>query len=209
MTSRTRPTMYRFDPVAVGRAECAAWVAYYRHEWVKVLAASLKLVRESFGMPWPRTIRGAWLVLRANQAWAPYPDNQPDAARADMRAFYDLIVTDQQLAIDPAEAARREVEWWRVHRIHQRQAAVSEPELSGALVNLYSYVYSVPPESVREAADHRVEAMRLSDAWVEAGCDRTDERLRAERRALVASYSALRFTVWPPGISASGHTGQT
>jgi hypothetical protein len=28
-------------------------------------------------MSWPRTLRGAWLVLRANQKWAPVPDNDP------------------------------------------------------------------------------------------------------------------------------------
>jgi hypothetical protein len=30
---------------------------------------------------------GAWLVLRANQVWAPFPDNDPDAARALMKRF--------------------------------------------------------------------------------------------------------------------------
>ena len=39
-------------------------------------------------MSWPRTLRGAWLVLRANQKWAPVPDNDPQAARALMAAFY-------------------------------------------------------------------------------------------------------------------------
>jgi hypothetical protein len=36
-------------------------------------------------MDWYRTLHGAWLVLRANQLWAPFPDNYPDRARACMR----------------------------------------------------------------------------------------------------------------------------
>ena len=45
------------------------------------------LVRAAFRMSWSRTLVGAWLVLRANQKWAPFPDNDPDAARALMTRF--------------------------------------------------------------------------------------------------------------------------
>ena len=40
--------------------------------------------RAGFGMNRVRTLQGAWYVLRANQVWAPYPDNDPDGGpRAD------------------------------------------------------------------------------------------------------------------------------
>jgi hypothetical protein len=45
------------------------------------------MVRSGFGMPWLRTLQGAWHVLRANQLWAPFPDNDADGARAAMRRF--------------------------------------------------------------------------------------------------------------------------
>ena len=51
---------------------------------------------------------------------------------------------------------------------------------------------------MRPAAASRVEAMDLSDAWVQAGCDLDDPLLAAERRALVASYTALRAAVSVP-----------
>jgi hypothetical protein len=180
-----------FDPVALGNAECDGWAAYYRREWAPFLKAAVGMVRIGFGMSWLRTMRGAWLVLRANQVWAPYPDNDPPRARAFMRRFYALVVRDGQLTLDPAEAAWREVEWWRVHRMHQREDELSEDDLAAALVELYSYVYAVPPDSVQEAARHRVVAMRHSDEWVEAGCDLDDPLLAAERAELVASYTAL------------------
>ena len=66
--------MRRFDPRAVGRFECRAWETYYRRRWGAFLIASVALVRAAFGMSWPRTLWGAWLVLRANQKWAPFPD---------------------------------------------------------------------------------------------------------------------------------------
>jgi hypothetical protein len=93
-----------FDAVALGTAEFDGWVAYYRREWRAFLKAAVSMVRIGFGMSWPRTVRGAWYVLRANQVWAPYPDNDPDAAREYMRRFYALVVHDGQLRIDPIEA---------------------------------------------------------------------------------------------------------
>jgi hypothetical protein len=188
-----------FDPVVLGGRECDAWVAYYRHEWLRLLTASVGMVRAGFGMPWPRTVQGAWNVLRANQVWAPYPDNNPDAAREFMRRFYALVSADGQLRIDPVEASRREVEWWRIHRIHQREDNLSEDDLTAALCELYAYVYGAIAADVREAAWQRVVAMRLSDEWVAAGCDPNSELVAAERRALVASYSALLDAV---GVAA-------
>jgi hypothetical protein len=181
--------------VALGNAECDGWIAYYRREWRPFLRAAVSMVRIGFGMSGPRTIVGAWWVLRANQVWAPVPHNDPDKARAFMRKFYALVVKDGQLTLDPIEAARREVEWWRVHRIHQRESRLSEDDLVDALVDLYSYVYRVPGEDVREAAQHRVVAMRHSDAWVEAGCDLSDPRVSDERAELIASYTALSAAV--------------
>ena len=49
--------------------------------WLTLLRASLGLTREAFGLSLPDTARGGWWVLRANQLWAPYPDNDPDGAR--------------------------------------------------------------------------------------------------------------------------------
>jgi hypothetical protein len=181
-----------FDPVLVGQRECDAWAAYYRHDWRHFLTAAVAMVAAGFGMNRRRTLAGAWLVLRANQAWAPYPANDPDRARELMRRFYALVAADGQLQLEPGEAARREVEWWRVHRQHQREDGLTEDDLTGALVDLYSYVYGLPGQSVRPAAYLRVVAMRLSDEWVEAGCDLASPLLAEERLTLVASYAALR-----------------
>ena len=185
-----------FDPVAVGNLETDAWVADYRRDWRAFLKASVGMVGAGFGMGRRKTVYGAYLVLRANQKWAPYPDNDPDAARDLMRRFYLLVArASQDVRIDPATAARLEVEWWRLHRAHQHDPGVPGSELEQSLVDLYSYVYAADPDDVRPAAAARVEAMDLSDAWVDAGCDLGDPLLARERAALVASYTALRRAV--------------
>lgn len=189
MPSRHSPRS--FDAVALGHLECRAWASYYRREWPRALRAFVGMVGEGFGLGPRLTLVGAWHVLRANQAWAPVPDNDPDAARASMRRFYGLVLENSDLSFDPARAAELEVEWWRLHRARQRDDDTSRAELEQALVDLYAYVYSAPADVMHEPARWRAEAMDLSDDWVAAGCDLDDPRLAAERRALVASYTAL------------------
>ena len=197
MTSatRNRPSRLTFDPVAVGRAECAAWAAYYRREWVPFLRSAIAMVRAGFGMSRRRTLLGAWHVLRANQAWAPFPDNDPDRARAAMRRFYTLVVRSGWGDFAPSRAADLEVRWWRVHREHQHDAGVTTGDLVDALSALYAFVYALPDSVVRPAAALRVDAMDASDRWVAAGCAPDDPLLARERRLLVASFSALRDAV--------------
>jgi hypothetical protein len=184
-----------FDPVRLGQQETTAWASYYRHEWVTLLRTAVGMVRTGFGTDPLRTVIGAFHVLRANQLWAPYPDNDPDGARASMRRFYGLVNRHLELTLDPVRASRLEVEWWRLHREHQHDPGVSADALIQSLVDLYSYVYDVPADTVRDAARFRVEAMAHSDAWVANGCRLDDPLLARERLALVASHTALRRAV--------------
>jgi hypothetical protein len=189
--------MRAFDPRAVGSWECRAWETYYRREWAAFLVASVVLVRQAFRMSWPRTFVGAWLVLRANMVWAPYPDNDPDAARALMTRFYQLLRASGETGFAPRRAAELEVEWWRVHREAQREGAGAEP-LVDALADLYAYTYGASPADVRQAAALRAEAMDVSDRWVDAGCDPADPLLAEERALLVRSYASLLAATFRP-----------
>jgi hypothetical protein len=192
-----RPKPHRaFDPRQVGGLETAAWVAYYRREWTPLLRAAVSLTRHTFGLPWPATVWGAWLVMRANQLWAPYPNNDREGARRAMERFYQLVARHHSESFDPRRASELEVEWWRVHREHQRgDARGSEAPLVAALAALYAYVYGVPEPDVRVAAEQRALAMRYSDQWVEEGCELTSPLIAQERAALVRSYAGLLAAV--------------
>ena len=186
-----------FDPRRVGTLECAAWVAYYQRRWLTLLRASILLTRHTFGLPWPSTLFGAWLVLRANQLWAPFPANDPDGARRAMARLYALVARRHRESFDPQRAAALEVEWWRVHRAHQHGGA-DRRDLVHALQALYSYVYSVPDEDVRVAAEQRALAMDHSDRWVQEGCDPESPLIAVEQAALVRSYAGLLAAVHDP-----------
>jgi hypothetical protein len=163
------------------------------------LRSAVPLTRQSFGLSWRATARGAWLVLRATQLWAPVPNNDPDGARRAMQRFYERVGRELHEPFDAAEAARLEVDWWRIHR--EQQYAESEPDQSPlveGLSALYAHVYGVAPADVRLAAEERALAMRYSDQWVREGCDLESALIAQERAALVRSYAALLAVIHRP-----------
>jgi hypothetical protein len=184
-----------FDPARLADLEYRAWTGYYLRKWPQVLRASFGLVRLGFGMDWFRTVYGAWLVLRANQLWAPYPGNHPKRARTCMRRFYGLVRLTYGEPSNPAKAAEFEVDWWRVHREIQHDPSRSQDELVESLVRLYTYLYGDPEAELRPAAAHRAKAMELSDQWVKEGCHPDSELLPLEHAALVRAYAALLAAV--------------
>lgn len=190
-----------FDPRIVGELECAAWVAYYRRDWIAFLGSAMRVSRHVFGPSWKTTIQCSWLVLRANQIWAPYPRSDAERSRRMMERFYRIVQQLYDEPFDPATAADLEVQWWRVHRDHQHSPATGDcPGLADALARLYSHVYGVPERLVLPAAQQRALAMRYSDQWVGEGCEADSELIAHEREALVRSYTALLAAVCPdPG----------
>jgi hypothetical protein len=72
-----------------------------------------------------------------------------------MRRFYALVMAAYGQPQDPAESARLEVEWWRVHRAAQQGVPGARDELVDALARLYAFVFGVAESDVRPAAVHR------------------------------------------------------
>jgi hypothetical protein len=113
-----------------------------------------------------------------------------------MERFYRLVAAHHSEPFDPRRASELEVEWWRVHREHQREnPGAGEHPLIAALAALYAYVYGVPESAVAVAAEQRALAMRYSDQWVEEGCHLASPLIAEERAALVRSYAGLLSAV--------------
>ena len=202
VSAGTPSRLRTFDPIRLADLEYRAWVGYYLRRWPQVLIASVGLVRAGFGMDWRRTLHGAWLVLRANQLWAPYPDNDPARARACMQRFYTLVRQAYGEPADPAKAAELEVDWWRVHRegqhgggVHEIDDAQPAEELVQSLTRLYCYLYREPETALRPAAVHRARAMDLSDEWIRQDRQPDSRLLPLEHAALVRAYAALLAAV--------------
>ena len=182
--------LHSFDPVKVGSLETELWVTYYRRQWGRFLVASLRVVHGTFGMDWLRSCHGAWLVLRANQLWAPNPGD-PDGARRCMARFYALLLLTHGEPADPARAARLEVDWWAAHREHQYADGSDDGPLVTALARLYAHLYGTDEVAVRPAAQHRARAMDISDRWVLGGRDLRSSLIAQVRDELIRCYAAL------------------
>jgi hypothetical protein len=186
-----------FDPFRIAELEYRMWVAYYLRRWTHVLAAMVGLLRLGFGANWVGVLRGARLMLRAARLWAPYPDNDPDGARACLRELYALVRLRFGEPADPALAASLEIDWWRAHRKRQHAPDPGETgdELVESVTRLYCYLFGESAAAVRPAAVYRVQAMDLSDRWVRDGCRPDSPLLPLERAALVRAYAALLAAV--------------
>ena len=186
-----------FDPFRIADLEYRMWVAYYLRRWTRLLAAMVGLLLLGFGMNCVRVLQGGWLMLRATRLWAPYPDNDPDGARACLHGLYELVRLRFGEPADPALAASLEIDWWRAHRKRQHAPDPAETgdELVEAVTRLYSCLFGETEETVRPAAVHRVAAMDLSDQWVREGCRPESPLLPLERAALVRAYAALLAAV--------------
>ncbi len=196
-----------FDPTAVARMECEAWVAYYQRNWLAFVRSAITLSRRIFGLSWPATVYCSWLVLRATQMWAPSRNHRADRAQRTMERFYRMVQRRYGESWDPATAAALELRWWRIHRENQHlPGSGSDQALAGALARLYSHIYGVPYEVVLRAAEHRADAMRQSDQWIREGRRPDSLRIEAERAALTRSYDALLRAV---GRTTAGSGART
>jgi hypothetical protein len=179
------------DPIFVAQIETEAWMAYYRRRWLTFARLGVLLARRQLRLSWPLTFYCAWLVLRANQLWAPYPANNALRAERAMQRFYRLLGRRSGEAFDPSTAARLEVDWWRIHRELQHGRIRKADALGIALARLYAHIYGLPEATLRGAGDARARAMQSSDRWVLAGCPAHSPLILEVRDALIDSYEAL------------------
>ena len=113
-----------------------------------------------------------------------------------MRKFYALLRRRYGEPVDVDKASELEVEWWRVHRVHQREEVDGSADpLTEALAALYAHTYGVEREAVLLAARERADAMDVSDRWADEGCDLGSPLITQERAALVRSYAGLLAAV--------------
>jgi len=187
--------MRTFDPRTVAYYEKESWVAYYQRRWLRLMRMLVALVRSTFGLSSFQAIYAGYLLTRAQIAFAP-KDNAVPVAEEYMRRFFAYIQRIHREAFDVAQAARLEVNWWVVHR--RLFGNAENQELVDALAQAYAAAYRVDPAQVREAAQHRVQAMVYSDRWVNDGREGNSPLLVREQDELVQSYTALRAAVSQP-----------
>ena len=182
-----------FDPFKIAHYEKENYVAYYQKDWLKLLRVSVGLVKESFGLSWLQAAYGAYLVARAEIAFAPFPRNDVPRAEAYMTRFYQFIKNVHREDFDVRRAAQLEVNWWSVHR--KLFGNSQNQELVDALTGLYAEAYGLNPAKVQTAARQRAWGMLVSDLWVNAGKPADSALLAREEETLLQSYASLKEAI--------------
>jgi hypothetical protein len=185
--------MRNFDPRKIAHYEKENYVAYYQRDWLKLVRVSIGLVKETFGLNWLQATYAAYLVARAEIAFAPFPHNDVPCAKNFMRRFYAFIKQIHHADFDIDRATELELNWWIAHR-----NLFGNPQNQGlvdALADLYAEAYRVERHQVLEAARQRALGMLYSDYWVNQGKPAHSPLLAQEEQALYESYRALRAAI--------------
>src|SRR5512142_754174 len=101
--------MRYFNPQKIAHYETENYVAYYQRDWPKLLRASVGMVKETFRVSILQAIYLAYLMARAEIAFAPYPENDVPLAVEYVRRFYSYIKQIHHLKLDVDQVARVEV----------------------------------------------------------------------------------------------------
>lgn len=181
------------DPRKLAHYEKENYVAYYQKDWLKLLRVSVVMVKEAFGLSWLQAVYGAYLIARAEIAFAPFPVNDIPLTEAYVKRFYEFIKKVHKEDFDVDRAVKLEVQWWGVHR--RLFGNAENQELVEALKCLYEEVYGAESEKFQEAAYHRAKGMLYSDLWVNQGKPAGSPLLVQEEEALYQGYKALKVAI--------------
>lgn len=181
------------DPRKLAYYEKENYVSYYQKDWLKLLRVSVGMVKEAFGLSWLQAIYGAYLVARAEIAFAPFPNNDIPRTEAYVKRFYQFIKNTHHEDFDIERATKLEVHWWIIHR--KLFGNKENQELVEALKCLYEEIYGAESEKFREAAYGRAMGMLYSDLWVNQGKPAGSPLLVQEQEALYQGYKALKEAI--------------
>jgi hypothetical protein len=181
------------DPRKLAYYEKENYVAYYQKDWLKLLRVSVGMIKESFGLSWLQAMYGAYLIARAEIAFAPFPNNDIPRTKAYVKRFYQFIQRIHRENFDIERATELEVNWWSIHR--KLFGNKENQELVEALQELYEEIYGAKSEKFKRAADQRAMGMLYSDLWVNQGKPADSPLLIREEAALYEGYKALKDAI--------------
>ncbi len=189
----TLQSLATFDPRKLAHYERENYVFYYQRRWLPLLRASIGMVKEAYHLSLFQGITGAYLIARAEMAFAPFPENNLPLAEDYIRRFYTFLKRVHRLDFDIEQASKLELDWWIAHR--QLFAQEDNQGLVEALERLLVYIYGLEPEAAHEPAYHRAQGMLYSDRWVRSGRDPGSPLLVKEEDELYKGYMLLKEAV--------------
>lgn len=149
-----------FDPAQIARYEVGGWRAYYDRRWVALLGMTITLCQEQFRIPFPRSLKAAYHIVRASVAWVPVEHDTP-LVEAQLARFYALALRHAPLTFNPRRVAAAEVRYWEANR--RLAGRHDDPVLAETLAALHAALFGLTTDEARESAEWRVRALIALD----------------------------------------------
>jgi hypothetical protein len=183
-----------FDPDHVANLETEGWRSYYDRNWPRVLYLMERTAAVEFHIPFPLSIRAAYLVTRAAIAFKPIESDLP-ATRSFLERYYRMVRRYSGLTFDPVEVARLELEYWVVHR--RLAGAADHGELVDVLTELHATTFGIPGERARDSGDWRTKAAVTVDRITSRRTTDVEADWRVLEEQLRSCYHSLREATAP------------
>jgi hypothetical protein len=149
-----------FNPDQIARYEAGGWRAYYDRQWAKLLTMTVTLCQEQFQIPFPRSLKAAYHIVRASVAWVPV-DHDLDLVRDQLARFYMLAARYSPLTFNPRRVAEAELRYWDANR--RLSGHRDDPELVATMTALQGAIFGLTVEEARESAEWRARSLVTLD----------------------------------------------
>src|SRR4051794_28340899 len=177
-----------FNPDQIARFEAGGWRAYYDRQWAKLLTMTVTLCQEQFQIPFPRSLKAAYHVVRASVAWVPV-DHDLDLVRDQLVQFYTLAARYSPLNFNPRRVAEVELRYWDANR--RLSGHRDDPELVATMMALQSAIFGLTDNEARESAEWRARSLVTLDRITGSRSSDIEEDWRQVEEELRQCYRAV------------------
>ena len=162
-----------FDGHEVARLETDMWRSYYDHRPAKLFGELAELLRTQYGFPFWRSVLGAFYAARSAEVFqAGHNRSEYKRALPDIVHYYTWVRRTSTEPFDVNNAASLELEWWIIHREHDKYG---KEALDRSLADLQAAIYGRPVDDFAQHAVTRADAMLLRDVRAESGSPSPDD----------------------------------
>jgi hypothetical protein len=182
----------KFDAAEMARLDADMWRSYYNRKPVILFNQLANLMRQQFHAPFFRSYLMAFQAAKAAFVFKEGENrNDYEKALPYLIDFYGNIERMSTESFDVKEAAKRELEWWIVHR---QRAIHKSGDLELALAQTAEAIYRQPAARFMEHARLRAQAMHIRDTKAVNG-GVTESDWKEINHLLIDSWTAFKRVV--------------
>jgi hypothetical protein len=185
----------KIDPPAISHLETEMWRAYYDKKPFRLYWLLVTTFRTQSNFPFLRANLNAYNAARAAMIFKEgHSRAEYERALPYLEKYYQAICRIGNMPGDTKRLAQLELEWWIVHREHER---FGKAELERTIAECTAGYYGIKAESLTFYAERRAAAMLQRDESTKSGIinDRIWQEIETK---LLESYEALSIAVAQP-----------